>query len=107
VAKIDTILKTSVRVNQDRLPLSFKLEQNYPNPFNPATTIAFQVPVASHVTLKIYDLLGKEIATLVDEQKSPGKHQAHFDAAGLSAGVYFYRLRAGEFSQTRKLLLVK
>ncbi|MGH7455164.1 MAG: SBBP repeat-containing protein, partial [bacterium] len=107
VAKIDPTLKTSARLNQDRLPLSFKLEQNYPNPFNPSTTIAFQVPVASHVTLKIYEMLGKEIATLVNERKSPGAYRVNFDASGLVGGIYFYRLQAGQLTQTRKLMLLR
>lgn len=100
---------TTVGVNSSRRepPLGYALNQNYPNPFNPSTTIAFQVPVASNITLKIYDVLGKEITTLVNEWKSPGKYQAHFDASGLNGGVYFYQLRAAEFSQMRKLLLVK
>lgn len=102
---------TSTTVGVKEAPIAtpqvYTLDQNYPNPFNPSTTIAFQVPMASHVTLKIYDLLGKEIVTLVNEQKSPGAHQVRFDAAGLSGSVYFYRMQAGQFTQTRKLLLLR
>ncbi|MBK7631732.1 MAG: CotH kinase family protein [Ignavibacteriales bacterium] len=91
-------------------PLSiteFKLDQNYPNPFNPTTTISFQLPVSSQVTLKIYDLLGKEIVTLVDEMKNAGSYQFNFDASQLASGMYFYRLDTKNFSQVRKMILLK
>ena len=85
----------------------FSLIQNYPNPFNPTTKISWQSPVGSHQTLIVYDLLGNEIATLVDEYKSAGKYEATFNASGLSSGIYFYRLRAGSFIETRKMILMK
>jgi mannose/cellobiose epimerase-like protein (N-acyl-D-glucosamine 2-epimerase family) len=89
------------------VPKGFTLSQNYPNPFNPTTTIAYALPKASNVSLKIYDVLGREVATLVNERKAAGSYAVPFNAAGLSSGTYFYRLQAGEFSQTKKLMLVK
>ena len=87
--------------------LKFKLEQNYPNPFNPATAIRYSVPQNSHVTLRVYDLLGKEITTLVNEEKPAGNYKVKFDAAGLVSGIYFYRLSVGNYSNTKKLILMK
>ncbi|MCJ7553943.1 MAG: T9SS type A sorting domain-containing protein, partial [Ignavibacteriaceae bacterium] len=92
---------------------SFVLEQNYPNPFNPITKINYFVPQISFVTLKIFDMLGKEIATLVNEEKPAGSYEVEFNTvetyrdASLPSGVYFYRLQAGNFSDTRKLVLIK
>jgi photosystem II stability/assembly factor-like uncharacterized protein len=89
------------------LPEQFALEQNYPNPFNPSTTISWQSPVGSWQTLKIYDLLGREVVTLVDEYKPAGSYEVEFDARGLSSGVYLYTLQAGSFTNTKKLILMK
>ncbi|MCS6988690.1 MAG: T9SS type A sorting domain-containing protein [Chloroherpetonaceae bacterium] len=88
-------------------PATFALEQNYPNPFNPATTIRYQLPVASDVRLEVFDMLGKKVATLVSERKDAGFHEAVFNAQTLSSGIYFYRLQAGGFAQTKKMMLVK
>ncbi|HTY11398.1 MAG TPA: T9SS type A sorting domain-containing protein [Bacteroidota bacterium] len=88
-------------------PRSFALQQNYPNPFNPATVISYQLAVSSRVTLKVYDILGKEVATLVDEQKQPGSYRVMFDGSRLASGIYFYRLQTGSFTATKKLMLVK
>ena len=98
-------------------PLEFLLAQNYPNPFNPSTVISFQLPVSSNVTLKVYDLLGDEVATLVDEYKKVGKYEVDFNSLGirnlpagrqgLASGIYFYQLKASNFIQTRKMLLIK
>jgi hypothetical protein len=84
-----------------------QLSQNYPNPFNPFTTIHYQIPSRAHVTLTVFDLLGREVATLVDGMEEPGEKRATFDGSALASGVYFYRLRAGDFVQTRKLVLVR
>ncbi|NWF48966.1 MAG: T9SS type A sorting domain-containing protein [Ignavibacteriaceae bacterium] len=91
---------------------SFKLEQNYPNPFNPSTTIKFTVSSnvkgeMSNVSLKVYDILGNEIETLVNEEKLSGNYQVTFDASKLASGVYFYRMQAGSYFQTKKMILVK
>jgi hypothetical protein len=88
-------------------PKTFLLEQNYPNPFNPSTTIRYQLPVASEVKLEVYDVLGKKIATLVSERQSAGSYQVVWNASGLSSGTYFYRLQAGTFVETKKMIMVK
>jgi hypothetical protein len=89
------------------LPAEFALQQNYPNPFNPATTITFALPKDSRVKLTVFDLLGREVAVLVDRVKPAGVHTAEFNAAILPSGVYYYRVEAGEFTVTKKMLLVK
>jgi hypothetical protein len=94
------------RVSTD-VPTHFSLDQNYPNPFNPSTTITFELPRASHVSLCAYNTLGQLISVLVDENKPAGVFSAQFDAATLPSGVYFYRLQAGDFTQTKKLVLVR
>jgi len=88
-------------------PLYYSLSQNYPNPFNPSTTISYSIPADGYVTLKVYDVLGNEVASLVDEQKQSGIFNIHFNASALSSGVYYYTLKAGEFTSTKKLVLMK
>ncbi|HRB41009.1 MAG TPA: T9SS type A sorting domain-containing protein, partial [Bacteroidia bacterium] len=101
-------------------PLKFSLEQNYPNPFNPVTTIKYTIPTppsssplakgrneVGFVTLKVYDVLGKEVATLVNEEKPSGHYEINFDASNLASGIYYYQLRAGEFVETKKMTLLK
>lgn len=92
---------------ESQLPTAYKLEQNYPNPFNPSTTIAFALPKPSEVILKVFDAYGREVAKLVEGRLPAGRHEVVLDARPFSSGVYFYRLQAGEFSQTRRLTLVK
>jgi len=95
-------------VEDDIQPINnFSLYQNYPNPFNPRTTINYQLPVSSFVTLKIYDIIGNEVADLVNENKQAGKYQIEFSAEQFPSGVYFYKLQAGNFVQTRKMVLLK
>ncbi|HCV44341.1 MAG TPA: hypothetical protein DGH68_12710 [Bacteroidetes bacterium] len=94
-------------VSEKPLPKEFALDQNYPNPFNPSTKIEYAVPKESRVRLEVYNLLGQRIATLVDEVKSAGYYTASFDAVGLSSGLYFYRMNAGEVSFLKKMMLVK
>ena len=89
------------------LPATPQLAQNYPNPFNPATVVGYQLPVASNVRLVVYDILGREVAVLVNEREGPGSYEARFDATGLASGVYLYRLTAGTFVQTRSMILVR
>jgi hypothetical protein len=89
------------------VPAEFRLQQNHPNPFNPSTTIQFALPKQSKVVLKIYNLLGQEVATLVEKRLAAGQHEITFDASGLSSGIYVYRLAAGEFASVKRMTLVK
>jgi hypothetical protein len=89
------------------LPSTFELSQNYPNPFNPTTCISYQLPIASIVKLKVYDILGNEVITLVDGIKDPGTHQVDFDAKNLSTGTYFYSLQTEIFFKTKKMIVLK
>ncbi|MDZ7717560.1 MAG: T9SS type A sorting domain-containing protein [Balneolaceae bacterium] len=89
------------------IPDDFTLAQNYPNPFNPTTVISYQLPVRSEVRLEVYDMLGRNVATLVNGQVSAGRHTINFDARNLSSGVYLYRLVAGSQIMTRKLTILK
>ncbi len=98
---------TRVEASVATLPNGYALQQNYPNPFNPSTVISFQLPVNSHVTLKVFDVNGREVATLVDENLAAGKHAATFAPRDLAGGFYFYKITAGKFSQTRKAVLMK
>jgi photosystem II stability/assembly factor-like uncharacterized protein len=88
-------------------PTEFSLSQNYPNPFNPTTTIRFTISDVRYTTLKFYDVLGKEVATLVNEEKPPGEYVVEFDAANLPSGVYFYRIKAGSFINTKKMVILR
>jgi hypothetical protein len=88
-------------------PLTFALSQNYPNPFNPTTVISYSVPQASFVSLKVYNILGKEVASLVSNQVEAGIHKVNFNASNLNSGMYFYTIKAGNFTATRKLMLLK
>jgi photosystem II stability/assembly factor-like uncharacterized protein len=98
---------TSVRDREGSLPTGFALEQNYPNPFNPSTTIVFHLRERSFVSLKVYDVLGREIATLVSEELYAGDYSVTWEAASFPSGVYFYQLRAGPYVGTKKLMLVR
>jgi len=102
----DYNLITSVEETQT-LPTVFSLEQNFPNPFNPTTSISYRLPVNNFVTLKIYDLLGRDIETLVDEYQQAGTYVKTFQGNSLPSGAYFYKLSAGNFSETRKMVLIK
>jgi len=89
------------------IPVSFKLSQNYPNPFNPETNILFDIPKKTFVTLKVYDILGKEVAELLNENMNPGYYNVDFDASHLPSGAYFYNITTSEFTQTKKMMLLK
>jgi len=93
--------------NEETIPTVFKLEQNYPNPFNPSTRIKFAVPEKSNVLIKVYDILGSEVATLVNEEMDAGWYENNFNAAGLSSGVYLYRMEAGNFISTKKMIYLR
>jgi hypothetical protein len=89
------------------IPTEFTLEQNYPNPFNPSTKITFELPKAGSVDLRVYDMLGREVAVLATGTRMAGAHTVTFDGAGLSSGLYFYRLTTGSFAETKKMMMVK
>jgi len=92
---------------QNNIPTAYALQQNYPNPFNPVSIIRYDIPKSSLVRISVYDILGEEIRSLVSEEKNPGTYEVTFDAKNLSSGIYFYTIRAGEFSQSRKMILMK
>lgn len=98
---------TSVEDNDPNLPSNYELSQNYPNPFNPETVISYQLPEIGHVTLKIYNTLGEEVALLVNENKSPGYYKVNFDGSKLTSGIYFYTIQTNGFTQSKKMLLIK
>ena len=98
---------SSSQESEVEVPLEYSLEQNYPNPFNPSTTIAFQIPSPDFVELTVYNILGREVATLVNERLPAGKHTVKFDGNRLASGIYFYQLNAGAYVATKKLLLLK
>jgi hypothetical protein len=95
-------------LNPDRpAPARFGLSQNYPNPFNPVTVIRYELPEAGTVRLQIFDVLGRAVATLVDERRDAGIYEVPFNARNFASGTYFYRLQSGSFVQTKKMMLVK
>jgi len=97
----------SVGAGENRMPSTFSLEQNYPNPFNPSTTIRYGLPDRSYVTIVVFNTAGQKVATLVDGETEAGYHEVRFDASRLASGVYLYRLQAGSYVETRKLLFVR
>ena len=109
---LDNFALSPYTTGMDHLPieevdLNYRLNQNYPNPFNPTTTISWQVPAAGWQTLKIYDVLGKEIATLVNEERPAGSYKMSFDASDLTSGIYFYKIQIGSYIQVKKMVLLK
>ncbi|MFH1527908.1 MAG: T9SS type A sorting domain-containing protein, partial [Bacteroidota bacterium] len=106
--RCETPMNIVTSVEDEReIPAQFTLSQNYPNPFNPSTIIKFEIERKSLVTLKIYDILGKEVAVLINEEKYPGKYRVKFNAGRLAGGIYFYTLKTAGFYQTKKLVLLK
>jgi hypothetical protein len=101
------ILPVEEKEKSNEIPTSFVLYQNYPNPFNPSTTIEFDIPERTNVKLIIYDILGREVETLIDKELEPGKYKINFTATNLPSGVYFYTLRTPKFTKTNKMLLIK
>ncbi len=98
---------TDVNSSPDDLPETFSLSQNYPNPFNPTTEIKFDIPTRSQTTLKVYNILGQEVETLIDEEMSPGRYVTEWDATEYSSGIYFYKINSKDFVDTKKMVLVK
>jgi hypothetical protein len=106
---VDTLFRTTVTsvTGPPEVPKEYALSQNYPNPFNPTTTIQFTIANPQLTIVRVFDLLGREVATLVNEIREPGVYAVGFDGSYLPSGVYFYRLQAGVFTQTKRLLLLK
>jgi len=107
IAWYENLLITGIVTNSNEIPSEFRLSQNYPNPFNPSTTIYYSIPELSFVTLRVYDVLGKEVATLINEEKPAGSYEVEFDANELTSGIYFYKIQAGSFVETKKMVLMK
>ena len=91
----------------DVMPLEYALYQNYPNPFNPSTDIRFDLRQTGHVTMAIYNVLGQQVATLIDRKFEAGNHTVTFNGSSLASGVYFYRIEAGQFTDMKKMVLIK
>ncbi len=98
---------TPVNSKTNKLPLSYSLMQNYPNPFNPVTRIEYSIPTEGYVSISIYNMLGEKVKQLVDETKSPGNYFIDWDASGFSSGIYFYNIKSGNYSESRKLTLLR
>ncbi len=96
-----------IGIKNNEMPVKYELSQNYPNPFNPSTTINYSIKQSGLVTLKVYDVLGKEVETLVNEVKSSGSYNVNFDGTNLSNGVYFYKIEVGDFAAIKKMILLK
>jgi hypothetical protein len=101
------LFERSYRISFEEVPTEYALYQNYPNPFNPSTTIEFDIPERTNVKLVVYDILGREVETLIDKELEPGKYKLNFNATNLPSGVYFYTLRTPKFTKTNKMLLIK
>jgi hypothetical protein len=98
---------TSIESGVTRQPGKYALYQNYPNPFNPTTKVNYELPITNYVELSIYNLIGQKIVTLVSEKQKAGHYQVEWDASSLSSGIYYYQITAGEFVQTKKMILIK
>ena len=108
VSAVGTLSSITTDVKSDNiLPLEYKLEQNHPNPFNPTTTISYSIPMQGNVIIKVYDIRGNEIKILVNETQAAGSYNISFDASNLSSGLYFYSIRSGNFTSTKKMMLLK
>ena len=103
----ENLKKQSGEEGSDLIPTEYGMEQNYPNPFNPTTTINYQLPEKNHVSLRIYDILGNLVTTLVDQEMEPGYYNVSWNAISLASGVYIYRIISGSFVSTKKLMLMK
>jgi photosystem II stability/assembly factor-like uncharacterized protein len=102
-----TNIPTNIQYNKDKIPDGFYLEQNYPNPFNPSTTVEFHIASPGFVSLKIFDVLGNEVETLVNEEKEPGSYKIEYNASHLASGIYYYKLNTNGFTDTKKFMLIK
>ena len=98
---------TAIDDMSNMIPFEFALNQNYPNPFNPSTTINFSLPKSEHTTLKIYNILGKEVATLVSNKLNQGNHTYQLEGKNLASGIYYYQLTAGDYREVKKMILLR
>ncbi len=101
------LIVTEVASEKGNVPETYSLSQNYPNPFNPSTTIRYGLPIRSEVVLTVFNTLGQQVAHLVQEEQGAGHYEVRFDGTGISGGMYFYRIRAGEFVETRRMLVLR
>jgi hypothetical protein len=106
-SKVQTFDTYIISVEREEIPIEYALEQNYPNPFNPSTTIKYGISERSFVELRVYDILGREVASLINEEQDAGYYNIEFNANNLASGVYLYKLTAGEFIETKKMILLK
>jgi hypothetical protein len=107
-ADFQNVVLTGVKLAQTgALPASYALSQNYPNPFNPSTVIQYALPASGSVTLKVFNILGQEVRTLVNDFQSPGRYAVRFDASSLASGMYFYRIQSGSYSSIMKMMVIK
>jgi len=104
---VHTTVVTKVEKEGTEIPTIFALAQNYPNPFNPETSIRFSIPQESFVTVKVFNTLGEEVVTLVNEAKTAGTYNVSFNAKSLTSGIYFYTIKANDFTSTKKMILMK
>jgi len=108
ITSLQVVLDVITGVEEENsLPTVYSLYNNYPNPFNPSTTINYDLPKQSNVTLKIYNIVGEEIATLINQEQNAGRYQVQWNAAQLASGIYFYQLKSGDFVSTKKMILLK
>jgi len=103
----NVVIITGLRESNSQLPLEYALYQNYPNPFNPSTTVRYDLPMATFVTLTIYDVLGRQISTIIEEEKPAGAYQVNIYVPNLPSGVYFYRFQARDYVKTKKFVLLR
>ena len=106
-ANLDLKAVTSVKISNGNIPKDYSLQQNYPNPFNPSTVVKYQIPESGYISLKVYDILGNEVETLVNQTKNAGSYEIKFDGSNLSSGIYFYQLRTKNYTATKKFMLLK
>ena len=107
IFKNASIFTTGINTVSENVPVTTRLRQNYPNPFNPVTRISFDVSRAGNVIIKVYDVTGREVQTLVNETLNPGTYAMTFDGTGLTSGVYYYKLISGQFTETKRMVLIK
>ena len=107
ITTLEIIQTTGMVSNENVIPEKYSLGQNYPNPFNPRTVVSFSLPVDSKVSIKVYDVMGREVQTLVNERMQAGRYEVSFDGSGMTSGVYFFRMKAGNFKETRRMILIK